>query len=1059
VNTPNLEPELAKSSRQIKPLSSGGGGWLAWMVGHRVAPNLLMLLLIAGGIYMSTNIKKEVFPEFESEIINVRVVYPGSSPEEIERGIVLAIEEEIRGVDGIKEVNSTASEGSGQVSAEVLNGFDVQKVYQDIQQAVARIDTFPDDSEEPRISIASRRSDVLDISLYGPASESALREVAELVRDRLLQEPQISVVELNGIRDHEVLIEVPEQTLRAHGLTLQTIADRIRQTALELPAGQVRSDGGDILLRFKERKDWADEYAKIPIVTTSQGAVLRLEDIAHVHDGFEDTDRSAIFNGQPSIVVEIYRVGDQAPVQVVEAAKRAMNDAAGDLPEGIGFAMVNDDSLAYKQRLELLLRNGFIGLVLVMVMLSLFLEFKLAFWVVIGIPTSFLGAILFLPWFGVSINMISMFAFIISLGIVVDDAIVAGENIYEWRQRGVSAAEAAARGAKQVLVPISFAILTNIAAFFPLMFVPGFTGKIWAVIPVVVTSVFAISWIESLVILPAHLAHAKKSESNPINRALHNAQQRFSALFVRGIQTIYGPILTLTMKVRYLTIAGCTTLLILVISYAASGRMGFEFLPRTEGDRVDVTVMMPVGSPTHALLGVQQRLQTSADQLLAENDGEQLSQGVTIRINGNQVRGTIYLHPADERSLGSSQLRDLWRQTLGPMPEADSTLFQSDRGGPGSGRGLSIELSHRDIGTLNRAAATLAGQLEDFPQTSDIDNGFQPGKDQLDFTLTERGRSLGLTTQSVARQLRAAFLGIEAIKQQRGRNELTVRVRRPESERRSGYDIETLLIQTPMGTQVPLREIANVREGKAFTSIQRRDGRRSVVVSCNVTDPKALTAIQTTVEDQLLPALNRDFPGLSAGYQGRQRDRAESMVALRNNFLVSLIVIYALLAIPFRSYLQPAIVMMAIPFGVVGAILGHLIMGFSLSVISMMGIIALSGVVINDSLVMIDFANQKRREGATAWDAVHAAGVRRFRPIFLTTITTFGGLAPMIFEESRQARFLIPMAISLGFGILFATAILLVLIPSLYLAVEDLLKLGRTIKLFIWPAHIDQKQL
>jgi len=1012
-------------------------GLVAWMVYNRVTPNLLMLFLVLGGIFMSTRIKQEVFPEFVLDRISVQVSYPGSSPEDVEQGIVLAIEDAIGGLEGIKEITSTASEGSARVSAELEEGVNAQKLLQDIKQEVDRIGTFPDDAEDPVISSDSHKHQVLRLNLYGDASEGALREVVEQVKDRLLQTPGISQVEVSGGRDFEVKVLIPQEKLRMYGLTLSQVATIIRQSAVEIPGGKLDTASGEILLRIDNSRDWAREFSRIPIITTSSGTTVFLEDLAVVSEGFADSNKMTNYEQQRSMALLVYRVGKQTPIGVSEVTKEAMADIGTNLPPGIHWKITSDRSDVYKQRLELLLKNAFIGLTLVLLLLGLFLEMKLAFWVTMGIPISFLGGLLFLPMFNVSINMISLFAFIIALGIVVDDAIIAGENIYEYRQRGLGFRQAAIEGAKDVAIPIAFSILTNIVAFMPLMFVPGTMGKVWKVVPLVVITVFIISWVESLLILPTHLAHSKQGSGNRLSRWLSRRQQAFGRKFNWFIKHIYGALLNIILHLKFLTVALLGAGLCITFGYVFSGRIGIILMPRVESDRAVVTATLPYGSQLSQTIKVRDQIVGAIERVREQHGGNQLIDGISAEINENVVEVDAYLTSPDIRPLSTREVTNLWRTEVGPIIGLQSSLFESDHGGPGGGAGLSVELSHRDIAILDKASKMLAEELNQFPNVKDIDDGYTPGKPQYSFCINERGHSLGLTATLVGRQVRDAFQGAIALKQQRGANEVTVRVRLPEEQRLSEFDIETMLISTPAGTFVPLADIADVQRGRAYTSITRRDGRRTVMVNADVDPIGESTKIMAALNATVLPKLARTFPGLTYGYEGRESERKESMKSLMQGFVFSLIAIYFLLAIPFRSYIQPAIVMIAIPFGIVGAVLGHLLMGYNLSLMSMMGIIALSGIVVNDSLVLIDYANKQRLKGLNPRAAIRAASIRRFRPVILTTLTTFFGLAPMIFETSRQARFMIPMAISLGFGIVFATIITLGLVPCLYLIIEN----------------------
>jgi len=1022
----------------LSKLTTQESGPISWMIHNRVTPNLLMLFLILGGIFMTTRIKQEVFPEFELDRVNISVSYPGSSPEEVEKGIVLAIEDAIEGIDGIKEITSYAAEGSAYVTADMMEDADRQTVLQDIQQEVDRISTFPDDAEDPVVSMASRRHQALRLNFYGDVSEQSLREVVEQVRDRLLQSDGITQVDIGGGRDFEVQVQIPLEKLRMYGLTLSQVATIIRQSSVEVAGGKVETSGGQILLRVDNRRDWAKEFARIPIVSTTAGTTVYLDDIAEVTEGFESSNREAAYEQQRSLNLLVYRVGKQTPIGVSDATRAAMAEIEPDLPPGINWTITSDDSEVYKQRLELLLKNAFFGLILVLGLLGLFLELKLAFWVTMGIPISFLGGLLFLPFFGVTINMISLFAFIIALGIVVDDAIIAGENIYEYRQRGFSFMDAAIEGAKDVSGPIAFSILTNVVAFMPMLFVPGIMGKVWKVIPLVVITVFLISWLESVLILPSHLAHSNPRPANPLVRALNRLQQGFGRKFNWFVENIYGRALESILQWKFLTVALLVAMLLVTFGYVQSGRIRMILMPRVESDRAVVTATLPYGSPYSQLVKVRDRIVEAMERVREQHGGKQLVEGIASEIDENTVEVNAFLTPPDIRPLSTKDVTQIWRQEVGPIVGVESTVFESDRGGPGSGSSIAIELSHRDISILDKASAILADKLAEFPKVKDIDDGYTPGKPQFNFTINERGRSLGLTPTEVGRQVRDAFQGAIALKQQRGANEVTLRVQLPESQRLSEFDIERMLIATSAGTFVPLSDIAEIERSRAYTSITRRDGRRTVTVQADVDPIEDTPIILAALNNSALPELARTFPGLTYGYQGREADRKESVQSLMQGFAFALVSIYFLLAIPFRSYSQPFIVMMAIPFGFVGAVLGHLFMGYSLSLMSMMGVVALSGVVVNDSLVLVDYANKRRREGFNAHDAIAAAALRRFRPVMLTTLTTFFGLAPMIMETSRQARFMIPMAISLGFGILFATVITLVLVPCLYLIVENI---------------------
>jgi multidrug efflux pump subunit AcrB len=999
-------------------------------------------VLLIGGLIMGQNIRKDVFPDFELDLVTISLTYPGASPEEVERGTILAVEEAIQGLEGIKEITATAREGSGTVTVEIIEGENVSQVSQEIKNAVDRITSFPEDAEDPQVTVPTRKRYVVSLALYGDQSEWVLREEAENIRDQLLLDPEISQVELQGVRNYEISIEIPQEVLRTHGLTLDEIAGSIRRGAVEIPGGAIKTEGGDVLVRVSERRDFGREFGRIPVISSADGTEVFLEDIAVIRDDFEETDSFATFNGKPAIMLEIYRIGEQSPITVADAVHRQVEEINANLPHGLTLVSQNDRSEIYRQRLNLMLTNGYFGLALVFILLALFLEARLAFWVSLGIPISFLGALLLLPLLGVTFNMVSMFAFIVTLGIVVDDAIVVGENVYFNRQQGMGWLEAAINGARGISMPVVFSVLTNMVTFMPIFFVPGFMGKVFREIPLVVVTVFFISLIESLFILPAHLAHQRTRE-NPtgILGFLHRWQQRFSDFFIHLVRTRYGPFLTFVLRWRYVSFSVGLLILMLAFGYVKSGRMGFELFPKVESDYASVTAILPFGTSVNRTTEVEQLLVREGREVAEKNGGADLMEGIFAQVNNNQAEVRIYLTPPNKRPISTARLTQLWREATGDIAGLESIKFESDAGGPGRGAAISLELSHRDITVLESASAELAEALDYYPNVIDIDDGFSPGKQQIDFKVLPEGQSLGLQAADIARQVRQSYYGAEALRQQRGRNEVKVMVRLPKEQRVSEYHLEEMILRTPGGGEVPLREVVALERGRADTSIERRNGRRVVTVSADVNPRSQAGVIMETLVSEILPRLQTRYPGLNYSFEGRQADRKESVQALLRGLLIALIIIYAMLAIPLNSYIQPAIIMISIPFGLVGAVIGHLIMGYSLSVLSLFGIVALSGVVVNDSLVLIDFANQRRRQGQMVRDAIHDAAVHRFRPIMLTTVTTFGGLAPMIFETSRQARFLIPMAISLGYGIVFATVITLIIVPSVYLIIDDIRKL------------------
>ncbi len=1023
-------------------------GPLAWMTTHGVAANLIMLACLVGGFITMRNIKQEVFPDISLDTVSVSVAYPGASPEEVENGILLSIEESVRNLEGVKEITAVAREGMGMVTVELMLGADVQRLSQEIKSEVDRIVTFPEEAEEPQVRIDQFRREVLSVALYGDVPATTLHRLGERLRDHLLQSADITQVDLEGVPPLEINIEIPQAELRRHGLTAPDVAARLAAASADIPGGGLKTESGELLLRLKERREYGKQFAGLPVVNTPSGGQVTLREIATIDDSFADTDRYTRFNGQRAISLDVYRVGKETPLSVAAAAREQLASFLPELPPGISTTVYDDRSETYRQRMNLLLKNGAMGLALVLVFLGLFLEARLAFWVMMGVPISFMGSFLFLPAADISINMMSLFAYIIALGIVVDDAIVVGENVYHHHQEGKPFLEAAILGVREVAVPVVFSILTNIVAFMPIYFIPGTVGKTFQMIPVVVCIVFTISLVESLFVLPAHLAHQRDRHRTGLRGWLHARQQGFSRWFTHWVRDRYGPFLLFTMRHRYLTVAAALGMLAVASSYALSGRMGFQLYPIVESDYADASLVLPFGAPVERTEAVVARLEAGAQKVLDDSGRPELVKSVITDIGvqgGHTARVRVELAPPEIRQaiMNTTEFTQRWRQAVGEVAGVEFLRFAADSGGPGSrGRPIAVELSHRNIGVLEEASADLANIVATYPGVDDVDDGFRPGKPQLDFVLKPEGRSLGLTPRDVARQVRASFYGAEVLRQQRGRNEIKVMVRLPKQDRATEQTLHDLLIRTPGGAFVPFREIASFERGRAYTTIDRRNGRRVVQVSAEITPRSRTGEVLADLRDKVMPEVTRKYPGLTYSFEGQQADIRDSLGSLRTTFLLALLAIYALLAIPFRSYTQPLVVMLSIPYGIVGAVIGHLIMGFDLCIPSMFGIVALSGVVVNDSLVLIDFANnQHRRTGAALHDAIHAAAIQRFRPVLLTTLTTFGGLAPMIFETSRQARFLIPMALSLGYGIVFATLITLLIIPSMYLAMDDLTKL------------------
>ncbi|MHC4430989.1 MAG: efflux RND transporter permease subunit [Planctomycetota bacterium] len=1017
-------------------------GILGWFASNHVAANLLMVLIIVAGLMGILSAKMEVFPEFSLDMINVTVPYLGASPADVEEGVCLRVEEAIAGVEGVKRMTSSAAEGAGMTIVEVEEYADPTEVLDDIKAEIDTIITFPEETEKPVISEIKSRPKVISVVVYGDVPEKILRQLADQIRDDLTVKENISQVAIAGVRPYEISIEVSEENLRRYNLSFDQVTRAIRNSSLDTPAGSVKTSGGEILVRTKGQKYYGPEFEKIVVLTRNDGTIIRLGDIATVKDDFEDVDLYSKFNGKPAAFVQVSRIGEQDALDVAGTVKEYVEQKRSFLPEGVSLALWEDDTLILKARMNLLKRNAYIGLVLVFICLTLFLNMRLAFWTTMGIPISFLGAFYLIPHFDVTINMISLFAFIMSLGLVVDDAIVVGENIFAYRQQGLNRTAAAIKGVREMAMPVTLAVLTTMFAFIPLAYTLGIMGKILRTMPIVVVSVLGVSLVEALLILPAHLSSAANWNRFPLVRFTNRVNQATHKALTWFIHGPFARFVEKAVKWRYVTLAAGVAIFL-------------------EADNMIATLKMPLGTPVERTREITDRIEKAALQALEEFDSKRPGKpslmkhmSVTVGAHPMAARGgpvqvdlagagqshlgevNIELLGAEDRDVSSVAIKNRWRELVGEMPGVSSLTFLAEF--TTTGNPVEVELSHKDFDTLLVASEKLKTILRDYAGVSDIADDFEPGKVELKLELKDTGRTLGLTLSDLARQVRQGFYGDEAQRIQRGRDDIRVMVRYPEDERKSLADVENMRIRLPDGTEIAFKTVAEVRYGRGYSTIKRVDRRRVVAVSADVDEDVANAAeINGDLIETVLPNLMNEFQGLQYRFAGEQRERNESMSSLIPNFGIAMMAIYALLAVQFRSYSQPAIVMSAIPFGIVGATLGHLVMGFDLSILSMFGIVALAGVVVNDSLIMIDLINRERAGGIELGQVLRDCATKRFRPIMLTTLTTFCGLLPMITEESLQARFLIPMAISLAFGVMFATCITLVLVPSLYMILED----------------------
>lgn len=1009
---------------------------ITWMVRHGIAPNLLMFALLLGGLVMSMVIRKEYMPETTLDHITVGVAYPGAAPDEIENAIAIPIEGAIDNLTGIGNVRTNVFTGWVKVIGELEAGANAQKVYQDAQQAVNRISSFPSGMEKPKVNLGNQVVDVMEIVVHADLDKFGVKRLAEQIRDRILKSPYISQVQLTGMPKEEIHVEIGQKTLQAYNLSLSQISSQIKRNVTEQSAGKIKTETGDILVSVDERIYWADELAAMPILSGTQGDQVLIGDIADVSEGFADERFLVTFNEQLSARLNIYRVGDQSPSDIAKDIKLMWPELESMLPPNAGLSIVDDDATNYQKRLGLLLNNAFIGLLIVLVVMSLFLDFKLAFWVVAGIPSAFLGAILLMPSFDVSINMVSMFGFIIALGIVVDDAIIAGENIYAHMEEGMPYSEAAILGAKEVAKPLTFAILTNIVAFLPLLLLPGFMKLLFGAIPVVVVLCFLVSWIEALFILPAHLANIKNKQPNAVTKRLGEIQKYCDKGLQKLINHYYQPLLKKCLAWPSLTLAIAFMCFVVVLSYAFSGKMGFSLYPKMDGRWVKASFEVPESEPLSDVIKLREALEQSSQQMLREHDALNILVSTRSLITDTGVEVGLLLVASEERDVSSSEVKAWWRESAAEELRKKGKLrFQGARRGNSAvaASSLTLELRHSDADILNAASRDAKEFLESVDNVVATVNSMEEGKPQWKIKLNENGRSLGLDASELAAQLRSSLYGARAQRQHRLRNEVTTLVRLPKDEREAANDVENLLIKTKGGGYAPLGSVAIIEKVLAPARIIRRKGQRVESVGAEILPEEAIPAVSMSVKDYLVPELEERYPGLDVYFGGNQEQIADSVSKLELGTGFALAAIYILLAIAFKSYGQPLLVMAIIPFGAVGAILGHILLGYSLSVVSLMGMLALSGVVVNDSLILIEYANKQMAKNVSSYEAIIVACQRRFRPIILTTLTTFSGLAPMVFETSRQAQFVVPMAVSVGFGILFTTFICLLVLPSLFI--------------------------
>lgn len=1063
--------------------------YIEWAVKNTPGVNMILLSVMAVGVGCFWFMRRETFPEFKLEVGLVTVIYPGASPEEVERGICQKIEEAVRSVDGIKQIVSIARESGGYTIVEMKSTVkDPQKVINDIRSEVDRIPSFPITAEKPLVQQITFREPAIRIALIGPESDQKdaewkLREVAELIRDEVLELPEVSQANILGAKPFQIDVEIPEDTLQTYGLSLSQVAQILRRENVEIPGGQLKAEGQEILLRGNNKREFGEEIRQLPLITKPGGLVLTVGDLGKVRDDFEDQSAVNEVNGKPSLVISVDKTSEEDLLAIADAVHKYVKEAK--LPPGYSMEVWGDTSVDVRDRIRLLRDNGLQSLVLVFIVLTLFLERKLAFWVALGIPVSILGAGIVLMLFGQTLNMLSMFAFLMALGIVVDDAIVIGENIYSHRMMGKSPYQAAIDGTSEVIVSVISSVATTVMTFMPLFYVTGVMGKFIAVMPLAVIAMLCISLVESTFSLPNHLAHSGVKGASIFGKLfgmlmmpfapMGRVVDRISAAFSVGLEwfasNIYRPALEFCLRFPFVSPAAAVCALLVTVGLVRSGVVPFVIFPKSDGNNLIARIVYPDGTPMAVADQSTQRIEdairrvgeklgagtlkvktvsstsSSADDavdmgpvLLTFRQVGQLTGdgalGSAENSSGSHV-GQVYVELVDaaSRSVTSNDILNMWREEAGDFPGAERITFDAVNIGPG-GRAIEFKLlaPAEDQAKLDDAIERCKAKLGTYAGVFDIRDDATPGKLEFQYKVKDRAIAMGITATDLAETVRNAYYGAEVMRLQRGRHEVKLMVRYPQDQRRSLADFQEIKVRGPDGVEVPITELAEISVQRGYSEINRLNQKRSITVSADVDETRAVASdVIADLKKTTLEELFAQYPTLSVDWEGQQQQSQESMASLGIGLGIAMLAIYILLVIEFNSYFQPFIIMLIIPFGFVGAVWGHGILGIPITLFSVFGMVALTGVVVNDSIVLVDFINSRARSGVPLRQALAEAGMRRMRPVFLTSITTIAGLAPMIMEKSFQAQFLVPMAASLAFGLGLTTFLVLFQVPVLYL--------------------------
>jgi len=1032
----------------------------------------LVLIFLAGGI-SAVSMIRETFPEFSLDMIQISVPYPGADPEEVEEGINRKIEEAIESIEGIKLYTTYSSENVGTSLIEVKEDYDVRVVLDKVRTEVDAISTFPVDAEKPVVSELVLKDPVVLLYISGSMSEKRIKEWSERIKDEVQQLPEVSQVAIFGDRDYEIGIEVSEEKLREYGLSFSDVANAVRRSSLNLAGGTIRSQGEDIRLRTLGRKYTAEELSSIVVMATPQGEIVTLDRLAHIDDGFTEDPISAVINGEPSLFIIVQKTKEEDALRISEAVNRYVSQKRLQIPDGASLDILYDNTDMLRSRIDLLLRNGIIGLIIVFTLLWIFLNARLSFWAGMGIPISIAGALAILWAIGGTINMISLFGLIMVLGIVVDDAIVVGEAIYVHRKLGKPPLKAAVDGVLEVGMPVVAAVITTIVAFIPLFYVGGIMGKFISILPAVVTACLAISLLECLLLLPAHLSrlpdpNVEDHHLNPLTRRLELIHRYTSSGMEWFVEHAYTPFLSKVLYWRYISFCVAISILLFTVGLMKGRILKFEVFPEVDGFIITSTVTFPNGTPAEvtraaldrvdaALLRLQEKTTTRSGEPMIKDRltlvGQTLDQIPEFGPNVGAVQGILI--DSDTRGVHTKDLMVAWEKEIGHIPGIQSLTFSGLETGP-PGSPIEVWLQGTEMDDILSASNDLMERLKKFDGVYQIRSDFSPGKNEIRFKLKPEARPLGLTVDDLARQIYTGYYGDEVVRLQRGRDDVRVRVRYTRNERNRISDLDNVRIRTMGGHEVPLLSVADISFATGYSTITRTNGMRRVMVSAGVDTNKANTnEIFEELSAGFFPALEKTYPGLHVAVQGEQKKMRESLGSLVVGFPLAVLGIFIIIATMFRSYLQPFVIMFTVPFGIIGAVIGHLILGYDLSIMSIFGMVALTGVVVNDAIVLIERVNENIAEGTPFFEAVISGGGRRFRAIFLTTLSTIGGLMPLILETDLQAKFLIPMALSIAAGVAFATVLTLVLVPSLLAILNDFRLLAFKLRHGFWPKRYE----